>query len=108
MSRVQMYGGGGPRGKCPGGISGGKCPGGMSGGTCPGGGQTSRGVKWWWGGGCPRITPTSAIIIDTEHDTNMFGFFFASQCKYSLLKINTRPPFLAGMKTSCPPNTLVG
>ena len=62
-------------------------------------------MSWGGGGrGCPRVTPTSAIIIDTEHDTNMFGFLFANQCKYSLLKINTRPPFLAGMKTSCPPN----
>ena len=85
-SKGQMSRGGG------GGISGGKYPGGMSEGHMSGG-QTSRGGK------CPRITPTSAIIIDTEHDTNMFGFFFANQCKYSLLKINTRPPFLAGMNT---------
>ena len=38
-----------------------------------------RGANVWRGemsgGKCPRITPTSAIIIDTEHDTNMFGFF---------------------------------
>ena len=74
-------GGHGPRGKCPGGYPGANVQGGSPGvtcpgGTCPGGKRLEGEMSGGGGGGCPRITPTSAIIIDTEHDTEHVWIFF--------------------------------